>query len=292
MKIRTVWQENCILGESPVWHPREKILYWTDILKPKLHCYDPKNNTHQDWRMPTNIASIAPNKKGGLIAAFKHGVAILNPITTNIRYCDTMSDVSAQKNVFNDGHCDHQGRFWIGSKNITENTPTGELFCFGADKKLKKMENQIIVSNGVIASPDSKYFYLTDSPTRIIYRYEFDSQSGVIHDRVPFITIDNHAGVPDGMTFDAKGYIWVCHFGGARITRFTPDGKIDRVIKMPVTYPTSCCFGDSHLKTLYVTSARRDLSDEQLKQEPQAGYLFAMDVDVPGITEGEYHETV
>jgi len=290
--IHTVWQENCILGESPIWHPQEQVLYWVDILKPTLHRFNPKNNTHQSWVMPTDIATVAPNKKGGLIAAFKHGVAILNPIATDIHYCDQMSLESASHNVFNDGHVDHQGRFWIGSKNITENTPTAELFCVSADKKLVKKEDHIIVSNGVIASPDSHYFYLADSPRRIIYRYDFDAKTGEISNRKPFITVPKETGVPDGMTFDAQSYIWGCHFGGGRVTRYTPDGKIDRIIKMPVTYPTSCCLGGPDLKTLYITSARRDFSDEQLKQEPQAGFLFAIDVDVPGVVEGEFYETV
>lgn len=289
--LRCIWDEACILGESPIWHPKEQVLYWVDILKPRLHRYNPKTNLHDAWDMPTSIGCVAPKEKGGLIAAFKTQVGFFDPITATIEFLASIPEKSAEQTVFNDGHCDYQGRFWAGTKDfLAEKNPTGEIFCYDAHKKLMKKEDHIIVSNGVIASPDSRYFFIADSPTRIIYRYEFDSDAGVIHDRVPFIKIDDNAGVPDGMTFDSKGYIWSCHFSGWRITRYTPDGKIDRVINMPVSSPTSCCFGGHDLKTLYITSAKRDVLSHELKNQPKAGALFAIDMDVPGIPEPCFKE--
>ena len=291
--IRCVWDEPCILGEAPIWHPFEKVLYWVDILKPKLHRLDVKNNVHQSWTMPSDIACISPLKNGGLIAAFKNGVAILNPVSNHVNYLDNLTKESSEQSVFNDGHCDRQGRFWIGSKNPGEVAasdplsikPAGEIYRFDMKNKLVKQAGDFIVTNGLVFSLDSKYFFVANSPKRIIYRYDFDSDSGEIHNPIIFAKIADDAGVPDGMTFDSEGYLWNCHFNGWRITRYTPDGKIDRVIKMPVGYPTSCCFGGPDLKTLFLTSAKRDVTESELKNQPQAGALFAIDVDVPGVNE-------
>ena len=292
-EIRCIFSENCILGESPFWHPKEKVLYWVDILGKKLHRLDVKNNHHQFWLMPTDISCMAPNEEGGIIAGFKNGVALLNPISNKINYLDTLSEKASAESVFNDGHCDRQGRFWLGSKaafevgakDILALAPTGEVYRFGADKKLIKQAGDFIVTNGLVFSLDSKFFFIANSPKRIIYRYEFDSETGTIHNPIEFIKVADDAGVPDGMAFDSEGYLWNCHFNGWRITRYTPDGKIDRVIKTPVGYPTSCCFGGPDLKTLFITSAKRDVSDAELKNQPLAGALFAIDVAIPGVAE-------
>ncbi|OGT36138.1 MAG: hypothetical protein A3F11_10325 [Gammaproteobacteria bacterium RIFCSPHIGHO2_12_FULL_37_14] len=296
--IHCVWDEPCILGEAPIWHPFEKVLYWVDILKPKLHRLDVKNNAHQSWTMPSDIACISPLKNGGLIAAFKNGVAILNPVSNKVEYLDTLSEEESKVSVFNDGHCDRQGRFWIGSKNPSEvgsSDPlkikaSGAIYRFGSERKLLKQADNFLVSNGLVFSLDSKYFFVANSPKRIIYRYDFDSETGAIHNPIIFAKITDDAGVPDGMTFDSEGYLWNCHFGGWRITRYAPDGKIDRVIKMPVGYPTSCCFGGPDLKTLFITSAKRDVTESELKNQPQAGALFSMDVDVSGVAESYFLE--
>ncbi|OGT25726.1 MAG: hypothetical protein A3I77_03175 [Gammaproteobacteria bacterium RIFCSPLOWO2_02_FULL_42_14] len=297
--IRCVWDEPCILGEAPIWHPFEKVLYWVDILKPKLHRLDVKNNAHQSWTMPSDIACISPLKNSGLIAAFKDGVAILNPVSNHVTYLDNLPKDLSEQSVFNDGHCDRQGRFWIGSKNPGEVAAVdplsiksaGEIYRFDMKNKLVKQAGDFIVTNGLVFSLDSKYFFVANSPKRIIYRYEFDSETGAIYNPIVFAKIADDAGVPDGMTFDAQGYLWNCHFGGWRITRYSPDGKIDRVIKMPVGYPTSCCLGGPDLKTLFITSAKRDVTESELINQPKAGALFAIDVDVPGVAESCFLES-
>lgn len=291
--IRCICDESCILGEAPIWHPLENVLYWVDILKPTLHRLDLKKNNHQSWIMPSDIACISPCKNGGLIAAFKNGVAILNPVSNTVKYIDTLSEELSKLSVFNDGHCDRQGRFWIGSKNPFEVKssdplkikPSGHIYRFGSEKKLIKQADNFLVCNGLVFSLDSKYFFVANSPKRIIYRYDFDSETGTIHNPIVFIKVADDAGVPDGMAFDAEGYLWNCHFNGWRITRYTPDGKVDRVINMPVSHPTSCCFGGPNLKTLFITSANRDVTASELKNQPLAGMLFAIDVDVPGVVE-------
>lgn len=291
--ICCIWNEPCCLGEAPIWHPVENVLYWVDILGPKLHRLDPIHQHHQSWTMPTAITCIAPHQRGGLIAAFKQGIAILNPICDQVSYLDTLSEEVAALSMFNDGHCDKQGRLWVGTKNINEidllnAKPQGEIFQFGPDQHLIKHAEDFYITNGLVFSLDSKYFYVADSPRRIIYRYEFDSDSGQIHHPVVFATIAEDAGFPDGMTLDSEGCLWSCHFGGWRITRYSPDGKVDRMIPMPISSPTSCCFGGKDLKTLFITSAKRDVTESELIHQPNAGAVFAIEVDVPGLPESCY----
>ena len=289
--IRCIYDKSCILGEGPIWHPHEKVLYWVDIIKPELHRLDIKNNHHhQSWIMPTDICCVAPNQNGGLIAALKDGIAILNPISNKINYLATLPKELSEISMFNDGHCDRQGRFWIGCKDLSEKKPTGNIFLFSLQKKLIKKASDFIVANGLITSLDSKYFYIADSPNRIIYKYDFDSDAGEIYNRKIFAKVADDAGYPDGMTIDSQGYLWGCHFDGWRVTRYDTDGKIDRVIKMPISAPSSCCLGGFDLKTLFITSAKRDVTESELKNQPQAGCVFAIDVDVPGVNEPCFKE--
>ena len=187
--------------------------------------------------------------------------------------------------MFNDGHCDRLGNFWIGCKDLAESKPIADIFRFDLKNKLVKKSDHFIVSNGLISSLDSQYFYIADSPNRVIYRYDFDAEAGEICNRKIFAKIQDNAGYPDGMTMDSEGFIWSCHFAGWKITRYDADGKIERVIKMPIESPTSCCFGGEDLKTLFITSAKRDVKPIDLKNQPHAGCVFAMDLDVAGVSE-------
>src|SRR3990167_11056424 len=189
VNIRCIYNQSCLLGEGPIWHPIEKVLYWVDIIKPELHRLNLNNHEHQSWIMPTDIGCVAPNKNGGLIAALKNGIALLNPVSNKINYLATLSDKISQISMFNDGHCDRQGRFWIGCKDLSESNPTADIFQFTLKNKLIKKADHFIVANALIASLDSKFFYIADSPKRIIYRYDFDCAAGEIHNPIIFAKV-------------------------------------------------------------------------------------------------------
>lgn len=283
--VRCIWHEACTLGESPIWHPLEKALYWVDIVQCKLHRLDVKKNDHQYWTMPTEICCIAPNRNGGLIAALREGITILNPVSNKIHYIEKLPEKLSKITMFNDGHCDRQGRFWVGCKDIFETKSHADIFRLSAQKKLISQASHFIVSNGLVASLDSKYFYIADSPKKIIYRYDFDITVGAISNPIVFATLSQDAGSPDGMTIDSEGYLWNCHFRGWHVTRYSPDGKIDKEIQIPTESPTSCCLGGKDLKTLYVTSAARDVKESEFKNQPHAGCVFAIELDVAGVEE-------
>jgi len=150
------------------------------------------------------------------------------------------------------------------------------------------MMGDITVSNGLAWSPDNRTMYFADSWLRAIYSFDFDLDSGTIHNRRIFAQLPEGSGVPDGATVDAEGFLWSANFGGSCLTRYSPDGRIDRKIQMPVQRPTSCVFGGDNYSMLYVTSASLDLTDQQRLEAPLAGGVFAVDAGVRGLPEPQF----
>jgi len=156
---------------------------------------------------------------------------------------------------FNDGRCDRRGRFWVGSLHEARLPETASLYRFDPDGRHTEMVAGVTVSNGIAWSLDNRVMYFADSWTRTIFSFDFDLDSGTVHNRRVFVQLPEGAGVPDGATVDAEGFLWSATFDGGCVIRYAPDGSTDRVIKMPVQRPTSCAFGGENFSILYVTSA-------------------------------------
>ena len=286
MKLDVICQEIMLLGESPLWHPVEKCLYWVDIVAATLCRLDNDGST-QKFTMPSEIGSIAWSDKGGLIAALSDRFVSINTKTGATQ--NIACPLQGIKGVmFNDGKCDRQGRFWAGTKDIEEKRPLGSLYCLDKESKVAEMLNGFTVSNGIAWNLDNSVMYICDSPARQIYQYEFDPIKGCLGQVQVFVQVPEEEGFPDGLTVDSEGYLWSCHWDGWRITRYSSTGEVDSVISMPVPSPTSWCFGGPELKTLYVTSASIGLSAAKLADAPQAGQVFAIELDVKGLPEPAY----
>jgi sugar lactone lactonase YvrE len=290
MTITCLYQGNNILGEGPVWDYRHDVLYWLDIEQAQLHQFNPQNSQKHTWALPDKPGAIALHANGGLLIALRKKFVLFNPITGKINlWLQALSENSVE--VFNDGKCDHAGRFWIGTKDVKENSPTGALYRLDPDGSFLQMDKGFIVSNGLGWSPDNKFMYFTDGAAhRKILRYDFDIASGNISNRQVFTEIPKEDGYPDGLTIDNEGYIWGVHWDGWKITRYAPNGKIERVVTMPVQKPSSCCFGGIDLDTLFITSARRDLTGNELEKQPQAGALFSFKSGIKGMPEAVFGE--
>lgn len=287
MKLDVICQKIMLLGESPLWHPVEKCLYWVDIVAATLYRLNINNKSIQKFIMPSEIGSIAWRTKGGLIAALNDRFATIDTTTGTVQTIAVpLQNIKGV--MFNDGKCDRQGRFWAGTKDIEEQKPIGSLYCLDKKGNAARILNGFTVSNGIAWNLDSSLMYICDSPARRIYQYEFDPNNGCLGKVQEFAQIPKEEGYPDGLTVDSEGYLWSCHWDGWQITRYKPSGEIDSVIPMPVPRPTSCCFGGPELKTLFITSASIGLSAAQLVDAPQSGQLFAMEVDVKGLAEPAY----
>ena len=296
-EIREVTATDAILGESPVWSPRERVLYWVDIKAPAIHRYDPQTGHDQVWPLAQEIGSIALRRGGGLVAALRDGFAFVGADMTTLGWiADPEPDRPLSR--FNDGKCDRQGRFWAGTmhdppgppETYFERDPVGRLYRLDADGTCRAVVDGILVSNGLAWSPDGEIMYFTDSPRRTIWAYPYDPATGDVGERRLFAEIPDAPGrgTGDGATVDAEGYYWSAEFRGGRLVRYAPDGGVDRMIDLPVSRPTACAFGGDDLATLYVTSAKIMLTRTELAAEPLAGALLALDVGARGLPEAEF----
>jgi len=284
MKPECVIESRNILGEVPLWSEKEQVLYWIDVRRPALYAYRPSDASMQTWSFSEPIGSYCLRSNGGMLLAMKSGLFAFDQTTGKTeRLCDPEPDLP--NNRLNDGKCDRQGRFWVGSMNDGDRLPTGSLFMFGHDLTCRRALQGITIPNSLAWSPDGRTMYFSDTPTLRILAYDYDPASGTLTGERLFADLSGHPGRPDGSTVDADGCLWNAEVRGSRVVRYTPDGRVDRIITLPVSGVTSCAFGGPGMKTLYITTATQRLSKDELAREPLAGGLFAVDVDVGGLAE-------
>ena len=271
-----------MLGEAPVWCPRERALWWVDSQRPTLWRWNAGAGSLQSWQLPKPPGSFALLADGGLLIAFRSRFAFLAAPGAELRWID-VPEMALGDERFNDGKVDRRGRFWVGTMDRALSRPIGRLYCMQAGRGLYAADEGIHVSNGIGWSPDDHTMYFTETYTNRIYRYDFDAETGRVANRRVFVQLPD--GHPDGLTVDADGGVWSVLFERGCIHRYLPDGTLDRSIELPVSRPTSCVFGGPDMRTLYITSARLDLSQQQLEAEPHAGAVIGLDVPYTGIVE-------
>jgi len=286
--VRCLWEAAAILGEGPLWSAREGALYWVDIKAPALHRYRPSDGDKTSWVMPERIGWVIERANGeGLVAGFKQrGFAFLTP-GTMMPETIGQPEPDYPDNRFNDAKADAEGRIWAGTMDDNERGATGSLYRLDADLDWHRMDKGYGITNGPAFSPEGRTLYHTDTAAGTIYAFDLTARGRLENKRV-FVTIPEGDGYPDGMTCDAEGYLWVAHWGGWRLTRFAPDGRVDRVIEMPVSQVTSCTFGGPDLDRLYITSAAIGLDEERLERQPLAGGLFEFVPGVKGLPAGMF----
>jgi L-arabinonolactonase len=281
--IRPLTDIRCLLGEGPVWSVAEQALYWVDIEAPAVHrWYWGTGETHT-WPLPALVGALAVRERGGLVLALRTGIHTFDPASGELTFiADPEADLPGTR--YNDGTVDPAGRFWIGGMVLTGEPRSAGLYRFSADGTATQVMSGIGCSNGIGFSPDGAVMYYTDTVTRKIMRYDFDMASGEISHPTVF-AVDEDCN-PDGLTVDADGFVWGAKWDGSRIVRYAPDGSIERVVPLPVQRPTSLAFGGPDLRTIFITTARIDLTPEELETQPLAGRLLVIDdAGVTGLPE-------
>lgn len=276
----------CQLGEGPHWSEANERLYWVDILAPAFASGDPQTGEQTRIVLPELIGAAVPKRSGGFIAATEHGIRSMNSEGALTTLANPEFDMPG--NRFNDAKCDRQGRLWAGSLALDGSPGHGALWSFSPEGRVSKEISGVHIANGLGWSPDDRRFYFTDSGRQEIREYDFDLASGSLEKPRVFAAVDPLAGTPDGLAVDAEGYVWSAYWDGWSVTRFDPDGRIDRVVTLPVPRPTSCAFGGLNRKTLYVTTARIGLSSQQIREAPLSGSVFAIDTGVRGQAEANF----
>ena len=277
-----VWPARAILGEGPLWSARDQALYWVDIKAPALHRFGLADGSKRRWPLPERTGWVIDRETGpGFIAGTKPGFAELqlDPFSITV-FGNPEPELGG--NRFNDAKADARGRIWAGTMDDAEEHERGSLWRLDPDRHWQRIDTGYHVCNGPAISPDGKTFYHTDSAKRLIYRFDLHDD-GSLGGKAVFIAFEPEWGYPDGMTTDREGGLWVAHWDGGRISRFTPDGKCERSLPMPVSRPTSCAFAGPDLDRLFVTSARIGKDEE-----PLAGGLFEIDPGVRGLMPGRF----
>ncbi|WP_095128192.1 SMP-30/gluconolactonase/LRE family protein [Pseudomonas sp. Irchel s3h14] len=278
------------VGECPVWVPEENALYWVDIPAGGLQRWSAETGHVHAWKAPEMLACIARHSNGGWVAGMESGFFHLHPHNDGSLDSNLLAPVEHARTDMrlNDGRCDRQGRFWAGSMvlNMGANAADGTLYRYSAGQRgpLEAQLGGFIVPNGLGFSPDGRTMYLSDSHPLVqqIWAFDYDIDSGTPSNRRLFVDMHQFPGRPDGAAVDAEGCYWICANDAGLIHRFTPDGRLDRSLAVPVKKPSMCAFGGSRLDTLFVTSIRPgDDHDEQ----SLAGGVFALNPGVKGLPE-------
>ncbi|RZK82358.1 MAG: SMP-30/gluconolactonase/LRE family protein [Pedobacter sp.] len=270
MKISTIYKSANVLGESPFWHSDKQSVFWVDIEQCTVHELNLNTDQHQSWNVGRRVSVILKADGDALVIGVQGGIMNLDLTTGNTKILIPV-DQNNPKHRCNDGAIDSTGRIWVGTMEEHGEENAGGLFKIEGENVEKIIEN-ITIPNGITWSHNNKTMYFTDTMNSVIKSYAFEPEKGNITFVKNAITIPEDMGMPDGLTIDREGMLWIALYGGSGISRWHPDsGDLLRFIKLPALNITNCCFVG---KDLVVTSAKENLTDQQLAQYPESGNLF------------------
>ena len=274
-----LWQLGATLGEGVLWDAASAQVWFVDIKGRRIHRCDADGANRQSWDAPGQVSFIVRADDGGMVCSLDDG---LYRFIEDSGAFEPLLAVEADQpgNRFNDGHVDALGALWFGSMHDAEEQPSGILYRFDGIKAVRKDEGYII-TNGPAISHDGRTLYHTDTLDKRIHAFDLGAD-GALSNKRPFVELKD-GGYPDGMAVDADGCLWVATFGGWRIDRFDAAGGKLGEVRFPCANVTKLVFGGPDLRTVYATTARKGLSNEELAAQPLAGGLFTFRVETPGL---------
>lgn len=281
-EVRLILDAKAHLGEGSIWHPLENKLYWIDIDGKLLHIHDPVTNINEQHFLGARVGTVVHVQSGGALVALQNGIHKIDTKTGELTFIiNPLNDPAIR---FNDGKCDPSGRFWVGTYALDKRVGASVLYRFDHDGSIYLMLKNVTTSNGIVWSADKKMMYYIDTPTQAVQGFDYNNETGQISNGRVVVQISKEEGAPDGMAIDAEGKLWIALWGGSAVGRFDPlTGEMLGKINVPATQVSSCAFGGRDLKTLYITTARKSLSEDELKAFPLSGGLFAVEPGVQGV---------
>lgn len=280
-KAELVLDARAEIGEGAIWY--NDVLYWVDIPPGKVFIYDPAAGTNREIKVGQMVGTVVPREQGGLAVAVEEGFALLDSESGKLTHLHN-PEAGISRNRMNDGKCDPAGRFWAGTMDRTEEQASGSLYCMDVDHTVHRRLEDVTISNGIVWTRDAGTMYYIDSPTCRVDAFDFDPDTGGISNQRTAISIPQELGWPDGMAIDEDENVWVAMFAGSAVTHWDPrTGKQLGAIEVPASQVTSCAFGGPNLDEMYITSARFEMSEEQIDKEPLAGGLFKAQPGVRGL---------
>ena len=275
-----------ILGESPLWDDRAQCLYWLDIRQPALRRLCQATGQINSWPLPDLAGAIALTDDHRLLIALPQQIVLFDP-ATGLMEPFAAPPPQPDGHRFNDGRCDAQGRFWVGTMHNLTRAPEGVLYRLQGAGPMVSVRTGIRIPNSLAFSPDGRTLYFADSLRYAIFAHDYDLATGSMGAERVFAT-STPPVFADGSAIDAEGFLWNAQFNGGQLVRYAPDGRIDRVLPVPVKRPTCCAFGGANLDLLYITTASQNMSEADMQAEPLAGALLAINVGVRGLPEARF----
>jgi sugar lactone lactonase YvrE len=271
----------CQLGEGPVWDPDRGLLWWVDLLAGHVHSVNPSTGARTRFDAGDAVGAVGLTRSGGLVLALAEGFALAGADGQDLT---RVPGFSIDRTVlrFNDGKPDPWGNFIAGTMAWDETgNPPGSLYRLTPDGTVTELFGDVGLSNGLDWTDDRRLFYYADSTSGRVDLFDTDPDTGALSGRRPFVTVPEADGIPDGLTLDAEGCLWLAVWGAGELRRFTPSGRLDTVVRLPARQVTSAAFGGPDLGTLYITCASEGLSPAERAEQPHAGDIFAC---IPGVT--------
>lgn len=274
------------LGETPIWSPEEQALYWVDWGGRPTCRFEMLTGTFTTFPVSLPVTALARRASGGWIAIAQDGLYEWEPKTNLYKLFAGPPEPDKPEICYNDAAVDRQGRLLVGTVNMQDPfAPDGSLYRLDPDKSLHQLDTGYATANGIGLSPDGRTVYVADQRHRQIIVLDYDTATGTTSNRRLFACLPDEEGMPDGLIVDAEGYVWSGHWDGWKLTRYGPDGKVQRQIRFPVQHVISFAFGGKDLDELFVTTAWWGFTAEQRNQQPWAGDLLRVHTGVKGLVE-------
>jgi sugar lactone lactonase YvrE len=271
----------CELGEGPVWDAERGLLRWVDLLLGRVHSLAPASGERTWFDAGDSVGAFGLTTGGGLVLALTDGFALCGYDGENLTRVPGFA-VDRTEVRFNDGKPDPWGNFWAGTMSRDETgNPPGSLYRLSPDGVITELFGDVGLSNGLDWTDDRKLFYYADTNIGRVDVFDTDPDTGALAGRQPFVTVPEAEGAPDGLTLDAEGCVWLAVWGAGEVRRYTPDGRLDTVVRVPARQSSSAAFGGPDLGTLFITTARQGYTEGDRAAQPHAGDIFAC---TPGVT--------
>ncbi len=279
--VTVAWKGKNILGEGSFWNHKTGELWWVDIEGMELHTLRIIDKRHRVYSVGARIGTVVPDVAGNAVVALQNGIYTLDleseAMTLLAHPLDSFSNIR-----YNDGKVCPAGRFWVGSMHLKQIEGEASLYKVEPDGATKQILSNMTISNGIVWTKDHKKMYYIDTPTGQVREFDYDKSTGAISNERNAVTVPEEVGFPDGMAIDADDKLWIALWNGNAVSQWDPNtGELLQKIEVPAHNVTSCTFGGPNLDTLFITTAREDMTPEEEKEFPLSGSVFAT---VPGVS--------
>ncbi|WP_052958676.1 SMP-30/gluconolactonase/LRE family protein [Maribacter thermophilus] len=288
MKAEPIFEIRPVHGEGPVWCPIEKKFYCVDLLKGTYYKIDYLTGCFSEFSVGQELGVLALCTSGRIITGVRDGFGFYDEGKKQLRLVENSPEINVKKRRMNDGAVDPKGRFFAGTMEYDGKNATGSLYRLNTDQTVTCLERNIFITNGMGWSPDCKTYYMIDTMRNVMYAYDYNIETGDISNRRRHIQWNKNE-FPDGMTVDSEGGFWVAMWNGKKISHFDREGIWIEDISIPVSFVTSCCFGGEENNTLFITTSRLNLTEEEQKKNPLEGRCFAVNTNTKGQIEPRYN---